>query len=325
MTSVRILIAQPIPAVAIDWLREQGAEAILAYEDEGWRSKADSIRALVYYSIPVDKELLDALPALEVIGKRGAGVDTVDLDEAARRGIRITNIVGENGNANAVAEHAIMLLFAATRSVVVADRFVRAGRFRERMSLPLVEEISESRIGIVGAGQIGGRIAAMCRGGFQCQVGVYDPYLAPERARELGAQVFPDVRSLVEWADSLVIAAPLTPETKGLIGLDELELLGRDGIVVVSSRGGIVEEEALTDAVRSGVIRGAGIDVYSPEPPGDDNPLLELDGVVLTPHVAGASRKSRERTSVMVCRQVWSLLHGGEAPLVGGQPWLEKV
>lgn len=322
--SVRVLIMQPIPTAAIDWLRDRGAETILGWEED-WRAKADTIRGLVYYSICVDRELLDALPALEVIGKRGAGVDTVDLEEAARRGIRITNIVGADGNANTVAEHAMMLLVAATRSVLVADRFVRAGRFRERMSLPLVEEISGSRIGILGVGQIGSRIAAMCRDGFQCELGVYDPYLPEERARELGAEAFADVHGLADWAANLVIAAPLTAETRGLVGLDDLRALGPRGVVVVSSRGGIVDEQALAEAVRSGAIRGAGIDVYSPEPPADDNPLFGLDGVVLTPHVAGASRTSRERTSLMVCQQVWSLLHGGDAPLVGDQPWLERV
>jgi D-3-phosphoglycerate dehydrogenase len=322
--SPTILIMQPIPEAAVDWLRAQGAEVLLGWEDD-WRSRAGDVRALVYYSIRVDRELLDALPALEVVGKRGAGVDTVDLEETERRGIRVTNIVGADGNANTVAEHAITLLFAATRAIPAADRFTRAGRFRERMSLPLVEEISRSRVGIVGVGQIGGRIASMLGGGFQCELGAYDPYLLAERAAELAVRRFETVRELVEWADNLVVAAPLTPETRGLVGAGELRLLGPNGVVVVSSRGGIVDERALADAVRDGTIRGAGVDVYDPEPPEPDNPLFELDRVVLTPHVAGASRTSRERTSLMVCQQVWSLLHGGTAPLVGGQPWLERV
>lgn len=322
---MRILIAQPIPTTAIDWLREQGADVVLAFEDDNWRAKADTVRGLIYYSIKVDKQLLDALPSLEVIGKRGVGTDTVDLDEVAKRGIKITNIVGSNGNANTVAEHAITLLTAATRAIPTTDAFTRQGRFAERMTLPLVKEISETRLGLVGAGQIGSRVAAILRDGFQCEIGVYDPYLAPDRAGQIGARIFDEVRGLFEWADNVVITAPLTSESRGLVGLEELRLLGPDGIVVVSSRGGIVEEAALVEAVKSRLVRGAGIDVYSPEPPATDNPLFRLDRVVLTPHIAGASDKSRERTSLMICQQVWSLLHGSEAPLVGGQAWLSTT
>jgi D-3-phosphoglycerate dehydrogenase len=320
---MRILIAQSIPTVAIDWLRAQGAELVLAFDDDGWRDKLDEVRGLIYYSVKVDKALLDSMPALEVVGKRGVGIDTVDLEELARRGIKLTNIGGSNGNANTVAEHAITLLTAATRAIPTTDAFTRAGRFVERMSLPLVKEISESRIGIVGAGQIGGRVADILRGGFQCEIGIYDPYATPERAAQLGARAFDTVAALLEWADNAVITAPLTPETRGMIGLAELRLLGPDGIVVISSRGGIVDEPALAEAVRSRLIRGAGVDVYSPEPPPKDNPLFDLDRVVLTPHVAGASDKSRERTSLMICQQVWALLHGQPAPLVGEQAWLE--
>jgi D-3-phosphoglycerate dehydrogenase len=322
---MRILIAQPIPTVAIDWLREQGADLVLAFEDDAWRDKVDDVRGLIYYSIKVDKALLGLLPALEVVGKRGVGIDTVDRDELARRGIRLTNIGGSGGNANTVAEHAITLLTAATRAIPTTDAFTRAGRFTQRMTLPLVKEISESRIGIVGAGQIGGRVADILRGGFQCEIGIYDPFVAPGRAERLGARVFDTVAALLAWADNAIVTAPLTPQTRGLIGLAELRLLGPDGIVVISSRGGIVDEPALVEAVRCGLIRGAGVDVYSPEPPTADNPLFTLDRVVLTPHVAGASDKSRERTSLMICQQVWALLHGQPAPLVGGQVWLEDA
>jgi D-3-phosphoglycerate dehydrogenase len=313
---VRVLITQPIPTAAVDWLRDQGADVVLGFPGEDWRAKADTVEGLVYYSIKIDKPLLDQLPALRVIGKRGIGIDTVDLPELGRRGIQLTNVAGEFGNHNTVAEHAITLLFAATRAVPTADAFTRAGRFTERMSLPLVKEVSESRIGIVGAGRIGGRVADMLRLGFQCEVGIFDPYVTAERTEALHATRFDTVGGLCDWADNVVIAAPLTDETRGLLGLAELRRIGPDGIVVVSSRGGIVDEGALVEAVRTGLVRGAGIDVYSPEPPAPDNPLFQLDRVVLTPHVAGASDKSRERTSLLICRQVWALLHGEPAPVI---------
>lgn len=314
---MRILITQPIPTVAVDWLRDQGADVVLGFPGDDWRARAATVEGLVYYSIKIDKPLLDQLPALRVVGKRGVGIDTVDLAELDRRGILLTTVGGEFGNHNTVAEHAITLLFAATRAIPMADAFTRAGRFTERMSLPLVREVSESRVGIVGAGRIGGRVADMLRLGFQCEIGIFDPYLDAERTEALHAKRFDTVGALCEWADNVVITAPLTDETRGLLGPAELRRLGPDGIVVVSSRGGIVDETALVEAVRTGAVRGAGIDVYSPEPPAPDNPLFGLDRVVLTPHVAGASDRSRARTSLLICQQVWALLHGEPAPVVG--------
>lgn len=316
---VRILITQPLPVVATAWLAEQGAELLFGYEDETWRSVAGSIRGLIYYSIPMDKPFLDALPALEVIGKRGAGIDTVDLAEVERRGILITNVAG--ANSNSVSEHAVMLLFAATRGVVLRDRVTRAGDFETRFQLPLVNEVAGSTLGLIGYGNIGQRIAEIMRGGFECEIGYYDPYHLvadgePEAVR------FETLGELMRWADNAVVAAPLTPETRSMVGGTELELLGPDGVLVVISRGGIVDEDALFAALSEGVIRGAGIDTYDHEPPRKDHPLFTLDNVILTPHVAGASGTSRERSSLLVCERVWALLNGEDAPVVGTQEWL---
>ncbi|BCB91272.1 2-hydroxyacid dehydrogenase [Phytohabitans suffuscus] len=314
----KILIMQPLPDNATAWLREQGAELVLADEAGAWREHAAAVRALVYYSVPVDKPLLDLLPALEVIGKRGAGVDTVDLAEVAARGIKLTN-VGAGGNATSVAEHALTLLLAATREVPVRDRATREGRFRQRFEMPLVNELSGSRLGVVGAGHIGRRVAEMCRNAFGCEIGFYDPYGAPA-----AGTMFPTLGVLLEWADNAIVAAPLTGESRGMIGRPELRLLGPEGVVVIISRGGIVDEDALAEALVAGEVRGAATDVYDREPPRDDHPLFGLPGIVLSPHVAGGTRQSRERTSLTVCQQVWALLNGAEAPLVGAQPWLAR-
>lgn len=317
-----VLIMQPLPASSIAFLREQGAEPLLAYESDDWRSVAAEIRALIYNSIPIDKSLLDELPALEIIGKRGVGVDTVDITETRRRGIRITN-VGENGNAESVSEHAVALLLAAERSIVSRDALTRQGRFAERFALPLVHEITGSRLGLVGAGRIGRRVGHTFAAGFGCEVGAYDPFLNGEVFASHGLRRFDDLQDLFAWADNAVIAAPLTPQSRGMIGLDELRALGPKGVLVVISRGGIVDEAALAETLRSRAILAAGLDVYDgePRPPAAGHPLFGLDNVVLTPHVAGATVESRERSSLTVCRQVWSLLGGGQAPLVD-QRWL---
>jgi D-3-phosphoglycerate dehydrogenase len=318
---VKILVMQELPDSSIDFLRQQGAQVLFAYESDDWRASAAEVRALIYYSVKIDKQLLDTLPALEVIGKRGAGVDSLDLDEALARGIRVTN-VGAGGNANAVSENALTLLLAATRGVVTRDAFTRAGHFTGRFGLRLVQEISGTRMGIVGAGNIGRRTADILRAGYQCEIGFYDPFLAPEVAAGLDARIFDDLGELFDWSANVIVAAPLTPRTRNMVGAAQLRRLGPEGVLVIASRGGIVDEAALVAALSSGDIRAAGTDVYDGEPPAPDHPFFALDNIVLMPHVGGASQQAREGSSLTCCRQVVALLNGGDAPLVGAQLWL---
>lgn len=316
-----VLIMQPLPTSSLEYLRSESVRVLLAYDNDDWRDHAAEVDALVYYSIPIDQPLLDQLPNLRVIGKRGVGVDTVDLGVTRSRGILITNIQGEDGNAVSVAEHALALLLAARRQIVVRDAFTRRGDFSGRFALPMCHEVTGSRVGIVGAGNIGRKVGIILRRAFDCLVGYYDPHLAPDKAAEFDGEPFDGLDDLFEWADTIVVAAPLTSETRGMIGARELQLLGREGVLVVVSRGGIVEESALAATLERGEISAAGVDVFDGEPPRDDNPLFGCENIVLTPHVAGATEESRERTSLSVCRQVHALLTGGEAPLAD-EPWL---
>lgn len=316
-----VLVMQPLPTSSLEYLRSAPMRVLEAHNGDAWRDHAAEVDALIYYSIPIDRPLLDELPNLRVIGKRGAGIDTVDLDATRSRGILITNIQGADGNAVSVAEHAVALLLSARRQIVARDALTRRGGFASRHTLPMCREVSGSNVGLVGAGHIGRRIGNMMRGAFDCVVGYYDPYLTPITATEFGGTQFDSLGDLFEWADSVLVAAPLTSETRGMIGAREIRLLGPEGVLVVISRGGIVDEGVLAAALERGEIAAAGIDVYDGEPPKEDNPLFACDRAVLTPHVAGATRESRERTSLSVCRQVHALLTGGEAPLAD-QPWL---
>ena len=316
-----ILIMQPLQAVAMDWLEQQEFPLVVFDEDGTWTTSAEEIDALIYYSVKIHKPLLDQLPNLRFIGKRGAGIDSIDLDEVRRRGIQITN-VGAGGNAASVAEHAMTLLFGTIRQLPQRDAFAREGKFLGRFGLPLVEEITGARIGILGAGQIGRTLVGMLHGGFGCEVGVFDPYLPDDVAETLPVTMFDDVSTLCEWAQHVIVAAPLTDESRGAIGRDQLKLVGPRGVVVICSRGGIVDETDLAAAVDAGEIWGAATDVYDGEPPADDHPFFSRPGIVLTPHVAGASQASRDRSSLMVCRQVCALLRGEDAPIVNAQPWL---
>jgi D-3-phosphoglycerate dehydrogenase len=316
---MHVLITEPVHPVAIDMFAEKGVTLVQPYEGDEWEP-ADQIRAIVTRSFKVTAEVLDSLPALELVAKYGVGVNTIDLEACAARGIKVTNLPGSN--ANSVAEHGVALLAAVTRDLIVCDTIARAGRFDDRFDIRWMAELSEAKVGIFGGGRIGRRVAEICHAGYQCAIGLHDPYVPAGAWDDLGAQTFDTVTGLFDWAEYVVVAAPLTDQTRNAIGTDELARLGKDGIVVVSSRGGIVNEDALAEAVASGTIRGAGLDVFDGEPPSPDNPLFKLEQVVLSPHVGGASEKSRRRMGVQLVDQVWALLNGEDSILVGNESWL---
>jgi D-3-phosphoglycerate dehydrogenase len=317
---MKVLVVEPIDPDAIAWLSGQGAEVILGYEMEDWETYANEIVALIYRGqLWIDGDYLDQFPSLRVVGKHGVGINTVDLSATKARGVLVTNTPG--ANANSVAEHAVALLLTVTRRLVPANTLVRDGRFAERLGLPTVSEVRGSRIGIVGGGHVGRRVGEILRGGFDCEIGFLDPFAPKDALAHLDPRHYDDVDLLCEWADSVIVAAPLTEQTRDLVSAEQLARLGPSGVLVISSRGGIVNEGELVKALRAGAIAGAGVDVYREEPPSRDHPLLTLDNVVLTPHYGGLSSQASERMAQMVCEHVWTLLNGGTAPLAD-QAWL---
>jgi D-3-phosphoglycerate dehydrogenase len=316
---MHILITEPVHPVATEWFADKGVTMVLDYEGQPWEP-ADKIRAIVTRSFKVTAEVLDRLPALEFVAKYGVGVNTIDLEACATRGIKVTNLPG--ANANSVAEHGVALLTGVTRDLIVCDTIARAGRFDERFDIRWMAELTEAKVGIFGGGRIGRRVAEICHTGYQCEIALHDPFVPAGAWDDLSAQQVETIPDLFDWAEYVVVAAPLTDQTRNSVGADELARLGKDGIVVVSSRGGIVNEDALAEAVSSGTIRGAGLDVFEGEPPSPDNPLFKLQQVVLSPHVGGASEKSRRRMGLQLCHQLWALLNGEDAILVGNEAWL---
>ena len=316
---MHILITEPVHPVALDCFAEKGVQVIAHYNGEPWEP-VERIRAIVTRSFKVTSEVLDRLPALEIVAKYGVGVNTIDLDACAARGVKVTNLPG--ANANSVAEHGVAMLNAAIRDLIVCDTVAREGRFEDRFDIRFMAELTDANVGIYGGGRIGRRIAEICHAGYQCPIGLYDPFVPAGTWDDLSVNRFDAISDMFDWADYVVIAAPLTDQTRKSVGADELRRLGSDGIVVVSSRGGIVDEDALAEAVSSGTIRGAGLDVFDGEPPDPASPLFSLKQIVVTPHVGGASEKSRRRMGLQLCEQVWALLNGQDTILVGNEAWL---
>ncbi len=237
----------------------------------------------------VDEALLRAATRLRVIGRGGVGVDNIDLDAASRRGIVVLN--APEANTTSAAELAIALMFAAARGVARSDRIIRTGGWDRAF---LGRELAGARLGIVGIGRIGSQVAqrALALG---MTVMAYDPYVTRERADALGVTLFERLHDMLERADVLSVHTPLTDETRGMIGANELATLPRGAIVVNAARGGIIAEDALFDALESAHLRAAGIDVFVAEPPAPEHPLVGRDDVVMTAHLGANTSEAQAR------------------------------
>lgn len=265
----------------------------------------DRFDAIIVRVSELDAELIDAATNLKVISKHGAGLDNVDIAAASRNGVAVCNTPG--ANARSVAEHAMTLILATRRHVVPADREVRSGGW-ERSEYH-GNEVQDDTLGLLGFGNIARETAALAQG-FDMDCVAYDPFVPAE---EMPADVEKvDVkRELFERADAVSVHTPLTPETKHAVSTDELDALGSDGVVVNTSRGGVVDEEALLTALEDDTIAGAGVDVFEEEPPADDNPLLDREDAVFTPHVGGVTHEALERMSTRAAANVRTVYEGG--------------
>lgn len=250
----------------------------------------------------ITADLMDRCPRLKVVAKHGAGLDNIDVAAATQRGIIVTNTGGTN--APAVAEAAVTLMLATLRRVPYVHNIVLEGRFNERWSL-LFGDLWERTVGLVGFGNIGRTAARMC-GGFNTRILAYDPFVPEAAMRDAGVEPAPDLHAMLSQADIVSVHTPLTPETRHLIGARELAAMKRSAILVNTSRGEIVDENALADALRNGTIAGAGIDVFEQEPPAPDNPLFQCPNIVLSPHVGGATEASRRRAALEAADAVLS-------------------
>jgi D-3-phosphoglycerate dehydrogenase len=266
----------------------------------------------------------DLAANLEVVGRHGVGLDNVDIPAASERGIPITYT--PYGPTESTAEHALMLILAVARRVSQMDRAVRSGNFQIRDRLEVLgRELEGMTLGVVGFGRIGQRLAAMCRDALHMEVRVYDPYLPPEMVIGWGAVSVAGLVELAAGVDVLSVHTPLTAETRGLVSRAVIRAMKPGAILVNTSRGPVVDEAALVEALQDGHLGGAGLDVFDPQPPAAGSPLLSLDQVVLTPHVASFTREGRRRMGLTVVEDVLRVLRG-ERPeyLANSETWSRR-
>ncbi|HET7499281.1 MAG TPA: hydroxyacid dehydrogenase [Candidatus Eisenbacteria bacterium] len=297
MTQRRVLVSDPLSPQAIALLRAAPGflvEEVRGKKEEELLPMVATIDAwVVRGATKVTRRLLEAAPQLRWVARAGAGLDNIDTAAASERGIGVLNVPG--ANAVAVAELVFGLLLALFRRIPEADAAVRRGGFDKVQG----RELRGKTLAIVGLGKIGGAVARRARA-FEMEVIGFDPVVSSAQARELGVEpvTFED---LFPRADILTLHAPMLPQTKRMVGAAQISRMPRGAVLVNAARGGLVDEAALVEALRSGALAGAALDVFAEEPP-KGSPLLSLPNVVLTPHIGAATVEAQEAVGEEIVR-----------------------
>lgn len=275
--------------------------------------KAKNVDALVpLLSDKIDAEVFDAAPKLKIVAQLAVGFDNINVQEATKRGIYVTNT--PEVLTDTTADFAWALLMAVARRVVEADRYVRTGRWEVSWhpSMLAGRDVYDSTIGVVGAGRIGYAVAKRAKG-FNMKILYYDVIPRPEMEKDLGAKRV-DLDTLFREADFVSVHVPLMKETHHLVNAEKLKLMKKTAYLINNSRGPVVDEKALYAALKEGRIAGVGLDVFEQEPTPVDNPLLKLDNVVVAPHISSASIETRAKMSEMVADNLVAFFEGRKPP-----------
>jgi D-3-phosphoglycerate dehydrogenase / 2-oxoglutarate reductase len=272
---------------------------------------ADAHAVLVRSATQIDAEALAAAPSLKVVARAGVGLDNVDIKSATAAGVMVVN--APTSNIISAAELTVGHVLSLARRIPAAHSSLAQGLWKR--SSFTGTELFEKTIGIIGLGRIGALIAARLQA-FDMRVIAYDPYVTAARAQQLGVQLV-SLDELLEQSDFVTIHMPKTPETTGMIGAEQLRRMKKTAYVINVARGGLIDEEALFDALTTGEIAGAGLDVFSTEPPAEGGParkLLDLPNVVVTPHLGASTEEAQEKAGVSVARSVKLALEGDLVP-----------
>jgi D-3-phosphoglycerate dehydrogenase len=306
--TVRILVSDPIAADGVERLRAAGeVEVATGLSPEELKRRIVDVDALVVRSeTKVTAELLDAARRLRVVGRAGVGVDNIDLDAATRHGVLVLN--APTGNTIAAAEHTVGMMLALARNISRADASMHEGRW-DRKSF-MGTELREKTLGLLGLGKIGFEVARIASQGLKMRVIADDPLVTAERAEQAGAELV-DFDTLLAQSDFLSVHVPLNDKTRGVVGAAELARMKKGARLINVARGGIIDEQALADAVREGHIGGAAVDVFTKEPALPENPLLAVPELLLTPHLGASTTEAQVNVATDVADQIVQYLGGG--------------
>ncbi len=304
---MKVLVSDNISPKGVELLEKAGLKV-----DVKTGLSPDELKAIIgqYHGLvirsatKVTADIIEAAEKLKVIGRAGSGLDNVDRAAATKKGIVVMNTPG--GNTITTAEHAIAMMFALARNIPQATVSMKEGKWEKKKFMGI--ELYNKTLGVLGLGNIGSQVARRAQG-LQMNVICYDPFLSDDRAAELGVEKV-TLDELFSRSDFITIHTPLTPETKGLINAKTIEKM-KDGVRIINcARGGIVNEKDLHDAIVSGKVGGAALDVYEKEPP-EDLSLIKLDKVICTPHLGASTAEAQENVAVAVAEQIIDYLLSG--------------
>lgn len=310
LSDYKVLIGFPIYRGALEWLEQRvtvlGPGAV---SNDEYMALLAQAHAVVLGGRQFGAVEMDAAPALQVIGRYGAGIDNVDVAAATERGLPV--VYAPYGPTESTAEHAVLLIMAAARRLAFFDRAARQANFGLQSRPELMGmELEGKALGVVGYGRIGQRVAEICRDGLHMQVRVFDPFRDAESIAACGDACVTDLMELARAVDVLTVHSPLTSETHHLISRDVIRAMRPGAILVNVSRGPVVDEQALIEALQDGHLWAAGLDVFDPEPSMPDNPLLKMDNVVATPHIGSFTEDGRRKMGMTVAQDILCVLTG---------------
>ncbi len=266
-----------------------------------------------------DADLFAKCPNILLLSTYGAGYDVCDLEAATAAGVAVVNQAG--GNKEGVAEHALAMMLTVAKKMIDADRALRRGGITDRAAFKGIE-LNDKTVGIIGIGHVGTRLAAMCKGIFNCRVLAYDPMLSAEAVAARGAEKVESLHEMAAGCDFVSLNCPLIPTTRGMVDASVFAAMKPGAIYVATARGYIHDEKALTEALASGHLAGAGLDVWDIEPPPTDHPILAMDNVIVSPHTAGVTFESRRNIAKITAEQLIAIRDGEKPPrLLNPEVW----
>jgi D-3-phosphoglycerate dehydrogenase len=313
-----ILVVEPIHEEGMKILRQTGNVRISSEPREDVLClEAAEAEAILVRSSCISARIIESAPKLKVISRHGIGVDNIDVEAATKRGILVLNT--PDANVNAVAEHTVALILACAKKLSKMERRLREGYFYQAGSLPGIVsqkekipafELAGRVLGLIGAGKIARRVAEICSLGFGMKVAAYDPYVPAGALQEAGITPVGSLEELLPIADFISVHVPLTEGTKGLISRRELGLMKRTSFLINTARGGVVDEQALVDALHAEYIAGAAIDVFAEEPPNPNGPLFSCPNLIMTPHMAALTDQALIRMAVEAAQGIADVFAG---------------
>lgn len=309
IVSKTVLVVTPFHETGMSML-EQHPDIELCFSEDISESAicaaVGNAHAIIVRNGLITRKIIDSAPALEVVSRTGVGVDNVDIPALTERNIPLT--ITPNANATSVAEHAMYMILTLAKKGHMHHRAVTERNFAVRFEMHATD-IESKRLLIIGFGRIGTRLAPRAAA-FGMQVDVYDPYVEDAEIEASGCSVAMDLDAALSEADYVSLHCPLTDETRHIISSAELSRMKTTAVIINTARGGVVDEDALVEALNSGSIAGAGADVFVDEPPPGGHPLLSAPNMLLSPHHAGVSLQAAERAGVSVANNTISALFG---------------